>query len=156
MALPSDPPLPRFDLEYPVECDEEYWETSDPEKAFQQPHGKPCRMSCFIWLIKLAEMLGFAHRTLYATKKSKMLIGLIGSEWESEVVTELDSSMNKWKDSLPHYCETSTASSDNSTSKNIFQYGGIQQTQIRPSFPSQLPSILLFIISRYRYTGLSL
>lgn len=101
--------LLRFDLEYPVECDEEYWETSDPEKAFQQPPGKPCKMSCFIWLIKLAEMLGYAHRTLYATKKSKMLIGLIGNEWESRVVSELDSSMNKWKDDLPDFRETFAA-----------------------------------------------
>src|SRR5258708_32400151 len=112
MALPRDYHSHRVDLESPVECDEEYWATSAPDKSFQQPPGKPCRMSCFIWLIKLAEVLGFAHRTLYAPKKSKMLIRLIGNEWESEVVTELDSSMNKWKDSLPHYRETSTASSE--------------------------------------------
>jgi hypothetical protein len=63
-------------------------------------------MTAFIWLIKLAEMLGFAHRTLYATKKSKILIGVIGNEWESRVVSELDSSMNKWQDNLPHFRET--------------------------------------------------
>jgi hypothetical protein len=98
--------LHSFDLDYPIECDDEYWETSDPEQAFKQPPGKPCKVSCFIWSIRLAELLGFALRTLYATKKSKMLIGLIGNEWESQVVAELDSSMNKWKDSLPHFRET--------------------------------------------------
>ena len=150
-------PLPRFDLEYPVECDEEYWETPDPEKAFQQPPGKPCKMSCFIWLIKLAEMLGFAHRTLYATKKSKMLIGLIGNEWESEVVSELDSSMNKWKDSLPQYCETFAAFKIIIQGHNLFfQCAGTRQIRMLPSFPNLLPSILLFIISRYRYTDHSL
>lgn len=51
-------------------------------------------------------MLGFALRTLYATMKSKMLIGFIGAEWESKVVAELDSSMNKWKDSLPDFCKS--------------------------------------------------
>ena len=92
-------------MEYPVECDDEYWETDDPDKAFKQPAGKPSRISAFIAHIRLAEILGFALRTLYSTKKSKMLVGLIGNEWECQVVTELDSSMNKWKDSLPHYCE---------------------------------------------------
>lgn len=107
VSLPTYP-LRSLDLEYPVECDEEYWEMSDPEKAFRQPPGKPCTMSSFIWLIKLAEMLGFAHRTLYATKKSKILIGLIGDDWEVQAVSELDSSMNKWKDSLPHFCQCVT------------------------------------------------
>ena len=98
--------LRSFDLDYPIECDDEFWNTSDPEQAFKQPPGKPCKVSCFIWSIKLAELLGFALRTLYATRKSKMLIGLIGNEWESQVVAELDSSMNKWKDTLPHFRKT--------------------------------------------------
>jgi len=106
VSLPSYS-LRSFDLDYPIECDDEYWDTPDPEDAFKQPPGKPCKVTCFIRAIKLAELLGFALRTLYATKKSKMLIGLIGNEWESQVVAELDSSMNKWKDSLPHFCETS-------------------------------------------------
>jgi len=55
--------------------------------------------------LKLAELLGFALRTLYATKKSKTLFGVIGNEWEMQVVSELDSSMNKLKDGLPHFRE---------------------------------------------------
>jgi len=43
-----------------------------------------------------------------------------------------------------------------SSAEPIFQCGGTQQTLMRPSFPSQLLSILLFIISRYRYTDHSL
>lgn len=102
-SFPNHPSC-RFDLDYPVECDDEYWETSDPGKAFQQPPGNPCKISSFVWMIKLSEIIGFALRTLYATKKSKAIIGFIGNEWESQVVAELDSSMNKWKDSLPHFC----------------------------------------------------
>lgn len=44
-------------------------------------------------------------RTLYSTKKSQILSGLIGPEWETRVVTELDSSLNKWKDALPQHRE---------------------------------------------------
>jgi len=92
-----------FDIEYPIECDDEYWETEDPEQAFKQPAGKPCKITAFICLLKLCEILTFTLRTLYSTKKSKMLTGLIGPEWEHRIVAELDSSMNKWKDSLPHF-----------------------------------------------------
>lgn len=98
--------LCRFDLDYPIECDDEYWETPDPKDAFRQPPGKPAKITYFIWAIKLVKILGFAHRTLYATKKSKALIGVIGSEWESQAVAELDSSMNKLKDSIPNFRKT--------------------------------------------------
>lgn len=97
--------LSSFDVEYPIECDDEYWEAKDPTKAFQQPPGKPCSITAFVCFIKLSEILGFASRTLYATKKSKILSGCIGVEWEGRMVAELDSSMNKWKQSLPHYRE---------------------------------------------------
>lgn len=42
-------------------------------------------------------------KTLYSTKKSNVLAGRIGVEWERRVVVELDSQMNKWKDSLPKH-----------------------------------------------------
>jgi len=98
-------PLRRFDLDYPIECDDEYWETPDPKDAFKQPPGKPSKITYFVLTLKLAELLGFALRTIYATKKSKTLFGVIGNEWETQVVTELDSSMNKLRDSLPHFRE---------------------------------------------------
>jgi hypothetical protein len=107
-------------VDYPIECDDEFWESPDPETAFQQPPGKPCKITSFIWLIKLTEMLGFALRTLYATKKSKILIGLIGNEWESQVVAELASSMNKWRDSLPHFCEKLNCCLKRNKMLNIF------------------------------------
>uniref|UniRef100_A0A8H8CP76 Transcription factor domain-containing protein n=1 Tax=Psilocybe cubensis TaxID=181762 RepID=A0A8H8CP76_PSICU len=92
-----------IDVDYPVECDDEYWETDDPQNAFQQPDNKPCKISSFIRLIKLTEILSMALRTLYATKKNKRIAGYNGEEWERRVVVELDSSLNNWKDSLPSY-----------------------------------------------------
>lgn len=92
-----------FDVEYPIDCDDEYWETDDPDQAFKQPAGKPSTITGFIYFIKLCEILGFALRTLYTTKKSKILSGFIGSEWEGRMVAELDSAMNSWKDSLPSH-----------------------------------------------------
>ncbi|KAH9479055.1 Putative transcriptional regulatory protein [Psilocybe cubensis] len=90
-----------IDIEYPVECDDEYWEHPNPAKAFKQPAGIPCKISSFIHLIKLCEVLGFASRTLYSTYKSKLLSGYLGGDWEIRMVAEIDSSLNKWKLSLP-------------------------------------------------------
>lgn len=88
-----------------MECDDEYWEHEDPEQAFKQPAGKPCSMTSFINFIKLCEILGFALRTLYTNKKSRLLSGFTGTEWEARMVAELDSSLNQWKDALPDFCE---------------------------------------------------
>ncbi|PPQ91999.1 hypothetical protein CVT25_004655 [Psilocybe cyanescens] len=93
-----------FDVEYPIECDDEYWEHEDPGRAFQQPPGKPSSITSFVCFIKLCEILGLASRMLYTTtKKSKIQSGSLGHDWEAQTVAELDSSMNKWKDSLPEH-----------------------------------------------------
>ena len=144
--------LRSFDLDYPVECDDEYWEASDPKVAFTQPPGKPSEMTYFIWTLELAEILGFTLRTLYATKKSKMLVGLMGSEWESQVVAELDSSMNKFKDSIPQHRKV-FACAGRYQRWISFQCAGIWKIRIILSLLSLLHSILPFIISRSRYTG---
>ncbi|KAF9529173.1 fungal-specific transcription factor domain-containing protein [Crepidotus variabilis] len=102
-----------FDVEFPAECDDEYWETDSPNAAFKQPPGTPSRMSYMIAQIRLTEILAFTLRTLYSTKKSKMLTGMIGKDWEIQVVTEIDSSLNKWKDSLPHFLRWDPKMPDN-------------------------------------------
>lgn len=86
-----------------MECDDEYWECEDPEQNWKQPPGKPSKATAFIVHLRLCEILAHALRTLYSTKKSKLLTGLIGNEWEERVVSDLDSSMNRWKDSLPDH-----------------------------------------------------
>ena len=53
-----------LDLPLPIECDDEFWETADPEEAFKQPEGKPCKMSYWVEFLKLLEILGFAQRTI--------------------------------------------------------------------------------------------
>ncbi|KAH9481989.1 ABC-transporter-regulating transcription factor [Psilocybe cubensis] len=96
-------PLEAYDLDYPIECDDEYWDTGDRETCFRQPEGKPCSISAFVALIKLCEILGFVLRTLYSNKKTRILSGFLGSRWEGRMVAELDSTMNKWKESLPSH-----------------------------------------------------
>ena len=53
-----------FDLDLPVECDDEFWESEDPDQAFKQPAGKPSTAAFYISYIKLTQVLAFALRTI--------------------------------------------------------------------------------------------
>ncbi|KAI0741238.1 fungal-specific transcription factor domain-containing protein [Irpex lacteus] len=92
-----------FDVDLPVECDDEYWETEDPNKAFKQPAGKPSKIAYFNCLIRQNQILAFALRTIYSINKSKVLLGFIGPRWEQHIVSELDSALNKWIDAVPDH-----------------------------------------------------
>jgi hypothetical protein len=91
-----------FDIDLPIECDDEYWMLPD-NQAFKQPPGKPSYMSFFNCSIKLNQILAFAMRTIYSINKSKVLLGFVGQQWEQHIVAELDSALNKWVDSLPDH-----------------------------------------------------
>lgn len=47
----------RFDLEYPLECDDEYWDHPDPSLNFKQPPDKPSALSCFVQYLVGASLL---------------------------------------------------------------------------------------------------
>jgi hypothetical protein len=49
-----------FDLEYPLEVDDEYWE--HPNHPFVQPSGKPSVISGWVHYLKLMVILGLIHR----------------------------------------------------------------------------------------------
>ncbi|KAJ7833497.1 fungal-specific transcription factor domain-containing protein [Mycena leptocephala] len=95
-----------FDLEFPIDCDDEYWEAPDPAQAFQQPKGKPSLISAFIAYLRLCQVISFTLRTIYSISKSKVLLGLSKSntgDLESRIVAELDSALNQWIDQLPDH-----------------------------------------------------
>ncbi|KAF9058470.1 fungal-specific transcription factor domain-containing protein [Rhodocollybia butyracea] len=93
-----------FDLEFPVDCDQEHWDDTDPEKEwFVQPPHEPSKTSFWIHFIKLAEIAGLAHRLIYPIKKSEhwKRLGVQGTAWNQKVVMELDSKLNAWVDTIP-------------------------------------------------------
>ncbi|KAI1785161.1 fungal-specific transcription factor domain-containing protein [Ganoderma leucocontextum] len=92
-----------FDLALPTECDDEYWLTSEGEPLFKQPPGKPSKVTAFVCMIRLGQMLAFAMRTIYATNKSRAQLGQSDEQWEQRIVADLDSALNKWADSLPSH-----------------------------------------------------
>jgi len=53
-----------FDLDLPLECDDEYWIHSDPKLAFKQPLGKPSVITFFNCFLRLNQILAFALRTI--------------------------------------------------------------------------------------------
>ncbi|PIL25380.1 transcription factor [Ganoderma sinense ZZ0214-1] len=92
-----------FDVALPTECDDEYWLKPDGDPLFQQPPGKPSKVSGFVYSLRLGQILAFANRTIYATNKSRAQLGHSDQQWEQRIVAELDSALNKWADSLPSH-----------------------------------------------------
>ncbi|KAJ6498814.1 fungal-specific transcription factor domain-containing protein [Mycena sanguinolenta] len=87
-----------YDVDYPLEVDDAYWEHSDSEQAFQQPQGKPSVYSFIVSYLKLTEILGAAQKTIYSVKRSRRSPG-----WSQTAVAGLDSALNQWLDSIPDH-----------------------------------------------------
>ncbi|KAJ7147910.1 fungal-specific transcription factor domain-containing protein [Mycena crocata] len=78
--------------------------TQPPDwQPWTQPEGKPSLLSYFVQHIRLCEILGAALRRLYASNKSKRLMGWVGREWEQRAVADLDSAMNEWVGKVPGF-----------------------------------------------------
>ncbi|CAK5284296.1 unnamed protein product [Mycena citricolor] len=92
-----------YDTDLPLEVDDEYWEDD-----FQQPPDKPASYSFFVHYIRLCEILGDALRRLYGSRKSKLLMGWNGPEWEEDVVKSLDSQINAWLSAVPTHLRWKT------------------------------------------------
>ncbi|KAF9236278.1 fungal-specific transcription factor domain-containing protein [Melanogaster broomeanus] len=134
-----------FDLDLPVECDDEYWEHPDPDQTFKQPPEKPSTVSFFICFLKLNHILAFALRTIYSINKSKVLLGFVGQQWEQHIVAELDSALNKWVDAVPNHCKDVNTPFFMQSSVLYASYYLVQILIHRPFIPSpRKPSPLSF------------
>ncbi|KAL0063792.1 Gypsy retrotransposon integrase-like protein 1 [Marasmius tenuissimus] len=104
-----------FDLPLPLDCDDEYWvlerqgekDDATPDQVFKQPEDKPSRLSYWVTLLKLLDIVSFAQKTLYAVRKTDVWtrMEMTETEWNEKVVAELDSALNAWVDSVPVHCE---------------------------------------------------
>ncbi|KAJ2915986.1 hypothetical protein MD484_g4433, partial [Candolleomyces efflorescens] len=95
---PSD-----FDVDPPIDCDDEYWENPDPALAFKQPEGKPSKMSFFLSLLKLTEIHYATQRAFYSVRRPEVPAGMTPAEWDRATLAGLDSSLNAWVDSVPDH-----------------------------------------------------
>lgn len=53
-----------FDLDLPLECDDEFWEPDDHGSAFKQPPDRPSTITYFNCFLRLQQILGSAMRTI--------------------------------------------------------------------------------------------
>jgi hypothetical protein len=110
--------LHSYDLELPVDCDDEFWENDDPSQAFKQPPSTPSRVIYYITTLKLLDILGFVLRTIvcrsptpvppltveqYSVKKAGLWTCLCPPD--ESVVVQVDSALNEWLDAIPEHRE---------------------------------------------------
>ncbi|KAL1945623.1 hypothetical protein VTO73DRAFT_1625 [Trametes versicolor] len=140
-----------FDADPLIECDDEYWDTGDPETDFKQPAERPSKLSFMNAINRLLQIMAFALRTLYSINKSKMLLGFVGHEWEERIVAELDSLLNKWIDTLPDHLRWDPHREDlvflNQSSVLYMKYYQLQIFVHRPFLPPSRKSSTLTLPS---------
>jgi len=83
-----------FDADLPLIRSDEDLDESGLELPLQQ--GRPTRVSSFVCMIKLSQILAFALHTVYSTKRSKVLLGYVGKGWEQRVITTPESPLIRW------------------------------------------------------------
>ncbi|KAF8844397.1 hypothetical protein BDN67DRAFT_1008235 [Paxillus ammoniavirescens] len=132
-----------FDVDLPLEVDDEYWETEDAEKAFQQPPDKPSKIAAFNSYLKLTKIAAYALRTIYAFDRSKLLVSAARPRWQ-EVLTQLNNAMTEWVDSVPKHLQWTPHIEDplsaNQSATLYITYYLIQIIIYRPFLPPSLRS----------------
>ncbi|KAJ7578642.1 fungal-specific transcription factor domain-containing protein [Mycena floridula] len=103
MGRPSMISREDFDVDLPIECDDEYWEHPDPAKAFQQPVDKPSKVTSFICFIQLMDLMATAVRKLYCINTTLNSFKSTSPEWKERNVASLDSAFNQWLDTVPQH-----------------------------------------------------
>ncbi|KAJ6467070.1 fungal-specific transcription factor domain-containing protein, partial [Mycena vitilis] len=140
-----------FDIDPPIECDDEYWE--HPTHPFQQPAGVPSRVTFFNMTIRLHHILALSLKILYGLNKVRMPF-MQDEGWEGKAVVELDSALNNWRDQVPeHLCWDPTRADAVFFDQSVALNCGYSQLQIlihrpfipmiRKSAPTALPSLAI-------------
>jgi hypothetical protein len=115
--LHNSPFIRSFDLDLPLEVDDEYW--SGPN-AWTQPEGVPSTIAGFNHFLRLTQIMAFTVKTVvshltcdtganltptqYAVDRDKLLRGLIEGDWRKTVVTQLNTAMEVWLENMPSHC----------------------------------------------------
>ncbi|KAJ2932550.1 hypothetical protein H1R20_g4546, partial [Candolleomyces eurysporus] len=92
-----------FDVEMPIDCDDEYWDHPDAELAFKQPPGVPSKASYFCLILKLVEIHASSHRAFYSVRRPDPPPGTPAGDWDRITLANLDSALNSWADSVPYH-----------------------------------------------------
>ncbi|KIY53936.1 hypothetical protein FISHEDRAFT_68311 [Fistulina hepatica ATCC 64428] len=93
-----------FDVEMPLEVDDEYWEAEDPTMAFKQPEGVPSRIRAFTLYIKLACIVSEIVTCLY-TFGPKSRLELLLAPKSSDGFQRLNQELDDWLSSVDPFLE---------------------------------------------------
>ncbi|TFK95352.1 hypothetical protein BDV98DRAFT_402010 [Pterulicium gracile] len=94
----------RFDVDFSTECDDEFWEHSDPQTAWKQPEDSPSTVSFFVSHIKQTQILATVLEYQYVNHKTKQMYMIDQyRDFDRKVATEPDPALNKWMDSMPEH-----------------------------------------------------
>ncbi|KAJ3998245.1 fungal-specific transcription factor domain-containing protein [Lentinula boryana] len=93
-----------YDVEFPIECDDEFWEQPD-ELAFKQPPGKLCQLTYWIHMLKLASILESVQRAMSVRRSAlSHRTGPDALQRRQQTVLEIDKALNDWLESIPVQC----------------------------------------------------
>lgn len=112
------------------------------------------RLLCALWYVTLvvevcSEILSLCQ---YAINRSKVAFGRQGPEWEQDMVSEIDSALNAWKDSVPEHRKLSALFSRLVVLMQTVQCNGIRIERTYYSSISRLSCGVLFTACRLTYT----
>ncbi|ODO02940.1 hypothetical protein I350_05782 [Cryptococcus amylolentus CBS 6273] len=87
-----------FDIDYPRDVDDEYWESGDQSSRFLQPLGKVSRVARHIQILKLDRIMGQILHAIYTVNTSRD--SNITHAYQSSGQL-LDTCLNRWLAELP-------------------------------------------------------
>ncbi|KAJ3781179.1 fungal-specific transcription factor domain-containing protein [Lentinula aff. detonsa] len=109
LGRPRATTMDDFDVELPMDCDQEFWDnaTSEGDVLVQSPPNKRSRTTFWIHFIKLMEIAGLTHKLIYPIRRAAQsrVLGVDGVLSNRKAVMELDSALNAWASSVPHHVQ---------------------------------------------------
>ncbi|SPO19755.1 related to transcriptional activator acu-15 [Ustilago trichophora] len=93
-----------IDVELPIDVDDDVlFNTPEGQPLPKQPADKPALINGFLCSLRLDEIVGRTLKTVYALHKTKVRFGINSKEWDERLVTEIDSALNIWLDTVPQH-----------------------------------------------------
>ncbi|KAJ3722469.1 hypothetical protein C8R42DRAFT_720835 [Lentinula raphanica] len=91
-----------YDVEFPIECDDEFWEQPG-DLAFKQPPGQLCQLTHWIQMLKLVSILESVQRALNSVRRSALMKKSTpdATHRRQQFILELDKTLNDWLEGIP-------------------------------------------------------
>ncbi|KAJ7449875.1 putative fungal-specific transcription factor [Mycena latifolia] len=130
-----------YDQDYPVDCDDEFWELPEPLN-FRQPKDKPSDLSYFICYVKLLEIQASVTSTIYSPRKPRDLSGRPFHPSDAQNIIAFDSALNSWLLEIPDHLRWDPERTNQlHFNQSALLYAGYYSVQImvhRPYIPAPL------------------